>query len=131
MWDKPPYLLIANVCLFLGLISCESSYNELIYLDSASFTVTEIQISDSTFTAKGTVQNESNYSYHTPWYFTYDVSPLGASTADILTGQHTIQENLDCEQRIDWEISYDVDFFRKYDDVSFQMNNFTAYYIIE
>lgn len=117
--------------LVLLFITCESGYNELIYFDSANFTVTEMQATDSTLLIKGIVQNECNFSFKTPWYFTYEISPAGGLAGQVFPGEHEIGTQLGCGQTFEWEASYDDDFFRENASSSYQVNNFEAFHILE
>ncbi len=125
------HLMFSLVVVVLSLNTCENSYNEIIYFNSADFTVSDMQTTDSTFFVKGIVKNEGNYSFKIPWYITYEISPLGGKTGQAFLGVHEITAPLECEQSVEWEAIYDDDFFREYYSSSFQVTNFEAWYILE
>lgn len=125
------YLKYFLLVLVLSMVTCESSYKEIIYFDTANFTVTEMQATDSTFFVKGLVKNDGNYSFKTPWYFTYEISALGGKTGQIFPGEYEMTTQLASGDSLEWEDDFEADFFRENASSAFHVNNFEAFHILE
>lgn len=124
---------MAYCALLVGLIfnSCESSYKEIIYFDDANFIVSEMSVVDSTFSVTGSVKNEGQYSFKTPWYFTYEIRPQGGDESQVFTGVHVIESSLECADSLVWDAQYYNGFFCECGTTDFRVENFEAYYILQ
>lgn len=117
--------------IFFSLLGCESKYKEIIYFDSAVITASDMEVTDSLFTANGMVLNESNYSFKSPWYITFKITPTDGNGDQVFTGVELMATTLDCNDSIAWQATYVNPYFKYHIDAGFTLEDFEAFHILE